>query len=62
MCYYSTRSDPYFLLGPLKIEVQYPSPHPIIVFHDVVTDAGQRPILNFTPRGKLWPPGVKLVP
>jgi hypothetical protein len=21
-----------------------------------------RPILNFTPRGKLWPPGVKLSP
>ena len=36
-CFYSIRSDPYFILHPVKVEVQYPAPHPVLVFHDVIS-------------------------
>ena len=29
--------DLYFVIRPLKVEVAYPEPHPLIVFHDVIT-------------------------
>lgn len=36
-CYYSTQGQPYFTIHPIAIEVAYPAPHQILIFHDVLS-------------------------
>ena len=46
LCHYSIRSDPYFILAPVKVEVHYPEPHEIVTFHDVLSAAEAEAIVE----------------
>ena len=37
-CFYTDKSDPYFYLSPLKLEVVMKFPIEIYIYHDIVTD------------------------
>ena len=39
LCYFSTRSDPYFTLHPLAVEVLHPRPHQVLLLHHVLSDS-----------------------
>ena len=38
-CYYSTRSDLYYTLHPIAVEVVHPEPHQVLLFHHVLSEA-----------------------
>jgi len=37
-CYFSSKNHPYLILQPLRVEVVHPSPHKMMVLHNVLTD------------------------
>ena len=37
LCYFSTRSDPYYTLHPLAVEVLHPRPHQVLLLHHVLS-------------------------
>jgi hypothetical protein len=37
MCYYSRGQHPYFILHPLAVEELHPEPHPVLVYHHLLT-------------------------
>jgi hypothetical protein len=37
MCYYSRGKHPYFILHPLAVEELHPEPHPVLVYHHLLT-------------------------
>ena len=39
-------TDPYFIIAPIKIEVNYREPHEIITFHDVISHAQTETLIN----------------
>lgn len=48
LCYYTAENNPYFLIGPLKMEVAHNYPHEIIIFHDVISNAEADGIINLS--------------
>ena len=37
-CFFSSRSDPYFILHPIAVEEVHPEPHQVLVLHHVLSD------------------------
>ena len=37
VCYFSTRSDPYFTLHPIAVELLHPPPHQVLLLHHVLS-------------------------
>lgn len=38
--------DLYFTIRPIKMEIAHPEPHPILIFHDVISDAESDGLIN----------------
>ena len=37
LCYFSTRSDPYYTLHPIAVELLHPHPHQVLLLHHVLS-------------------------
>ena len=38
MCYYSRGHHPYYTLHPLAVEELHPPPHPVLIYHHLLTE------------------------
>ena len=65
-CYYSRAQHPYYTLHPVAVEVVHPEPHPVFLYHHLLSPAeADRLAAIAGPRmkkagvGKLQPHGIE---